>query len=142
MVINPYLNFPGNTEEAFNFYKSVFGGEFALLLRFKDTPEAGRVPAELQDKIMHIALPFSKTNVLMGTDALESMGHKITPGTNQHISVHTDSEAETKKVFDALAEGGSITQPLEKTFWGAYFGMLTDKYSIQWMISYDANYQS
>lgn len=142
MVINPYLNFPGNTEEAFNFYRSVFGGEFALLLRFKDTPEAARVPADLQDKIMHIALPLSKTNVLMGTDALESMGHKITSGTNHHLSVHTNSEAETKTVFDALADGGTVTVPLDKTFWGAYFGMLTDRYGIQWMVSYDSNYQS
>ena len=142
MVINPYLNFPGNTEEAFNFYRSVFGGEFALLLRFKDTPEAARVPADLQDKIMHIALPLSKTNVLMGTDALESMGHKTTSGTNHHLSVHTNSEAETKTVFDALADGGTVTVPLDKTFWGAYFGMLTDRYGIQWMVSYDSNYQS
>jgi PhnB protein len=140
-TLNPYLNFPGNTEEAFNFYKSVFGGEFMMIQRFKDTPEAGRVSEKEKDKIMHIALPIGKGNILMATDALESMGHKVTAGTNFHLSISTDSEEETKKLFNALSAGGKVTVPLDKMFWGAYFGMLTDKFGIQWMVNYDYNQQ-
>ncbi|MDP4262683.1 MAG: VOC family protein [Bacteroidota bacterium] len=138
-TVNPYLNFPGNTEEAFNFYKSVFGGEFITLQRFKDTPEADRVPQNLKEKIMHISLPIGKGNVLMATDALESMGHKVSAGTNFHLSINADSEEETKKLFTALSAGGKVTMPLDKMFWGAYFGMCTDKFGIQWMVSYDQN---
>jgi PhnB protein len=138
-TINPYLNFEGNAEEAFNFYKSVFGGEFTALQRFKDTPEAGRVSEKDKEKIMHIALPIGKGNILMATDALESMGHKVTAGTNFHLSLNTDSEEETKKLFNALSAGGKVTVPLDKMFWGAYFGMFTDKFGIQWMVNYDYN---
>ena len=141
-AVNPYLNFPGTTEEAFNFYKSVFGGEFAMLQRFKDTPEKDRVPAHEQDKIMHIALPIGKGVVLMATDALESMGHKVITGTNFHLSISTESEDEAKKIFTALSAGGKVTIPLDKMFWGAYFGMCTDQFNVQWMVSYDENYQS
>jgi PhnB protein len=135
-TINPYLNFPGNTEEAFTFYKSVFGGEFIMLQRFKDTPESSKVPAFEQDKIMHIALPVGPQNILMATDALESMGQQITSGTNFHISIGTESQAEADRLFAGLAEGGRITVPLDKMYWGDYFGMLTDKFGIQWMVSY------
>jgi PhnB protein len=138
-TINPYLNFEGNTEEAFIFYKSVFGGEFIALQRFKDTPEADRASEKDKEKIMHISLPIGKGNILMATDALESMGHKVTAGTNFHLSLGTDSEEETKKLFNALSAGGKVTVPLDKTFWGAYFGMFTDKFGIQWMINYDYN---
>jgi len=137
VTINPYLNFPGTTEEAFNFYKSVFGGEFITLQRFKDTPEAARIPAVERDKIMHISLPIGEGNILMATDTMESMGHSVTPGTNFHISVGTSSEEEAKKIFNALSAGGKVTMPLDKMFWGAYFGMCTDKFGIQWMVSYD-----
>jgi PhnB protein len=139
ITINPYLNFKGNTEEAFNFYKSIFGGEFLTIQRFKDTPEAGRVPAHEQDKVMHIALPIGNGNVLMGTDALESMGHKLTEGNNIHLSVDTSSEEETKKLFESLSRGGKVQIPLEKMFWGAFFGMCTDKFGIQWMVNFDEN---
>ena len=141
-ALNPYLNFPGTTEEAFNFYKSVFGGEFVGLQRFKDTPEAGNVPDAVKDKIMHIALPLDSGNVLMATDAMEEMGHKVTSGTNFHITISTDSEAETDKIFNALSAGGKVTQPLAKMFWGDYFGMLTDKFGIQWMVSYSESRQN
>ena len=140
-TINPYLNFEGNTEEAFNFYKSVFGGEFAMLQRFKDTPEAGKVPANEQDKIMHIALPIGKGNMLMGTDALESMGQKLKHGDNFSIAIGADSEAEAEKLFNGLSAGGKVIMPLEKAFWGAYFGMFTDKFNIQWMVNFDYNQQ-
>src|SRR6266550_699918 len=97
ITINPYLNFPGNTEEAFNFYRSVFGGDFAALQRFKDTPEAGKLPPGDAEKIMHVSLPIGKGNILMGTDALESMGHKLTIGNNFSLSVSAESEKEADK---------------------------------------------
>jgi PhnB protein len=136
--INPYLNFLGNTEEAFNFYKSVFGGEFSTLQRFKDVPGTENIPAADQSKIMHISLSISKDTILMGTDALESAGQKLNAGDNFSLSVNTESEEEADKVFAALSAGGKIEMPLEKTFWGAYFGMLKDKFGIQWMVNYDA----
>lgn len=138
-VVNPYLNFKGNTEEAFRFYQSVFGGEFITLLRFKDTPEKDRVPAHEQEKIMHVSLPIGKGNILMGTDALESMGHKLNTGNNFSLSIGTDSKEEADKLFNGLSEGGKVDVPLNTTFWGAYFGMLKDKFGIQWMVSYDEN---
>jgi len=138
-TINPYLNFKGNTEEAFNFYKSVFGGEFITLQRFKDTPEADRVKPADREKIMHISLPIGKGNILMATDALESMGHPLTVGNNFSLSISADSEKEADKFFNGLSAGGRITVPLAKAFWGAYFGMLIDKFGIQWMVNYDYN---
>jgi PhnB protein len=138
-TLNPYLNFNGNTEAAFTFYKSVFGGEYAMVQRFKDTPEAGKIPAKDQDKIMHIALPIGKGNILMATDALESMGQKLKPGNNFHLSFSADSEAETERLFNALSAGGVVMVPLSKQFWGAYFGMCIDKFGVQWMVSFDEN---
>lgn len=137
VTINPYLNFKGNTEEAFNFYKSVFGGEFLTLMRFKDTPEADRVPDNEKDMVMHVALPIGKGNVLMATDALDSMGHTLTAGNNISLSVSTESEEEADKIFKGLSAGGKVTMPMGKQFWGSYFGMLNDKFGIQWMVSYD-----
>lgn len=136
-TINPYLNFAGNTEEAFMFYKSVFGGEFLNLTRFKDTPEGERVGPDEKNKIMHVALPVGKGNVLMATDALESMGHKVTAGDNFQLSVEAESKEEATKLFNGLSNGGKVTVPLADAFWGAYFGMLQDKFGIQWMISYN-----
>ena len=138
-ALNPYLNFPGNTEDAFNFYKKAFGGDFATIMRFKDSPQAANTPAADQDKLMHIALPIGKGNVLMGTDSLESQGHSVHAGNNFHLSVSADSDAEAEKIFNALSEGAKIMVPLSKQFWGAYFGMLTDKFGVQWMISHDEN---
>ncbi len=140
VTINPYLNFPGNTEEAFNFYKSVFGGEF-YITRFKDTPEADKIPANEKDKIMHIALPIGKGNVLMATDALESMGQKLTPGNNFYLTIQPESKEEAEKLFNGLSAGGKVTMPLQDAFWGAYFGMLKDKFGIQWMVNYDYKQQ-
>lgn len=136
--INPYLNFNGNTEEAFNFYRSVFGGEFGMVMRYGDTTEAGKVPEEAKNKIMHMSLPITLTNVLMGTDALESMGHPLTMGNNFSLSVHTDSRENADKIYNGLAAGGKASMPMQDTFWGSYYGMLTDKFGIQWMVSYDA----
>ncbi|QEH41233.1 VOC family protein [Chitinophaga sp. XS-30] len=137
-TVNPYLNFAGNTEEAFNFYKSVFGGEFSFLQRFKDTPHAGELPAEEQDKIMHIALPIGENMVLMATDTLKSMGQSVHPGDNMSLAISPDNREDTERYFNALADGGKVVMPLEDVFWGAYFGMLVDKFGIQWMVNFEA----
>lgn len=140
--INPYINFAGNTEEAFNFYKSVFGGEFAMLQRFGEAPGCGEMPEGKQisegdkEKIMHIALPIGE-NVLMATDMLESMGQKLEEGNNFSIAVGADSKEEADRIFNGLAEGGTVEMPLADAFWGAYFGMLKDKFGLRWMINYD-----
>ena len=134
-LINPHINFNGNAEEAFNFYKSVFGGEFAVIQRFKDMPDGDKMSADDQNKIMHVSLPING-NVLMGTDTLESMGQKLNVGDNFSVSVNTDSEAESDQIFNALAVGREIIMPLEKAFWGAYFGMFEDKFGIHWMVNY------
>lgn len=145
MIVNPYLNFNGNTEEVFNFYKSVFGGEFAFLQRFSDLPagentEEGCVDAEIpeaeKDGIMHIALNIG-TTMLMGTDVPSNMP-KVKAGTNLSLCISTDSRAEADRIFAALSEGGNIQMPLQDMFWGDYFGQVTDKYETQWMISYNA----
>src|SRR5215212_2277416 len=123
-TINPYLNFNGNTENAFNFYKSVFGGEFATVMRFGGSPGCDQMPIAEgdKDKIMHIALPIGNENVLMATDALESMGQKLTEGNNFSLSYSADSREETERIFNGLAEGGKVEMALNDTFWGAYFG--------------------
>lgn len=136
-TINPYLNFAGTAEEAFNLYKSVLGGEFVTIQRYKDMPDAGKVSAEDAEKIMHIALPIGNGNILMATDALESMGQKVIPGNNFYLSLNVNSEGEADTVYNALSTGGQATMPMQKSFWGSYFGMLTDKFGINWMISYE-----
>jgi len=135
--VNPYLHFMGKTEEAMNFYKSVFGGEFSIFQRYKDMAGGEKMSEEDQEKMIHISLPIGKGNMLMASDNLESMGHEITTGDNFHICIHTENEKETDKLFKALTANGKIEMPLNKTFWGAYFGMCRDKFGIQWMISYD-----
>jgi len=135
-AINPYLNFPGNTEDAFNFYKSVFGGEFLTLQRFKDTPDAGNLPPGVENQVMHVALPIGKNNILMGTDAPESMGFSLTVGTNQYICISPDSREEATKLFDGLSAGGKVEMDLQDMFWGAYYGSLTDRFGVKWMVNY------
>lgn len=147
--INVYLNFKGNTEEAFNFYKSVFGGEFCDVLRWKDMPaseggcnsdEMGEMKLSEADheKIMHIALPIGKTSILMGSDAIEAMLPKTVDGNNFSVSVSTDSKEQTDELFARLSEGGKPMMPPSEPFWGGYFGMLQDKFGIQWLLNYDA----
>ncbi len=137
---NTYLNFPRNTEAAFNFYKSVFGGEFGGggVARFSDIPPSDDAPPLAEaDKnlIMHIELPIVGGHVLMGTDAPESMGFTVNFGNNVHISLEPDTRAETKKLFEALSAGGKVTMELQDMFWGAYFGSCTDKFGVQWMFN-------
>ncbi len=133
--INPILNFNGNAEEAFNFYKSAFGGEFATLMRWKDNPSCGDLPKVDQNRIMHIALPIGKNNVLMASDTPASI-NTLTFGNNFHICVDPGSETEADRLFKHLSAGGKITLPMQKMFWNAYSGMFTDKFGIQWMINY------
>ena len=140
-AVNPYLNFNGNCEAAFEFYKSIFGGEFATVMRFKETPaEIMEVSAGEAEKIMHMALPIGQGTMLMGSDVPEAMG-AVTPGDNFAIVISADSEAEATKVFNKLSAGGQVTMPLDKAFWGDYFGMLTDRFGVQWMVSYDYDRQ-
>jgi PhnB protein len=141
-TINPYLNFNGNTEEAFNFYKSVFGGEFAAVMRFGDAPPCDEMPvAETdKDKIMHIALPIGDGNLLMATDMLDSMGQTLIEGNNYSISINAESRAEADKLFSGLSTGGKVEMPLADAFWGDYFGMLQDKFGVRWMVSYNEKY--
>lgn len=133
---DPYLNFNGNTEEAFNFYRSVIGGEFSTLERFRDLPEGQNVPADALNMILHIALPLGSSNFLMGTDAPESMGFKINIGNNTYIMLETESEEEATRLFNGLSQGGEVEMELQKTFWGAFYGSFTDKFGIRWMVNY------
>lgn len=139
LVVNPYLNFNGNTEEAFNFYKSVFGGEFAVVMRFKDGPEASTLPEEDQNKLMHIALPLGPGNMLMGTDALESAMGLVTMGSNFSLTISCESKEEADKFHAGLSQDQQKGGPMKEEFWGDYFGWVTDKFGISWMISYNPN---
>lgn len=135
-----YLNFPGNTEEAFLFYRSVFGTEFGGngIRRFGDLPPAeGQPPMSDTDKklIIHVELPILGGHMLMGTDAPESMGFKVNFGNNYYINLEPDNRSETKRLFDALSEGGKITMDLQEMFWGGYFGTCTDKFGVNWMFN-------
>lgn len=138
-TVNIYLNFNGNCEEAFLFYKSVFGGEIPYLGRFKDMPPqegAPPMPAEMGDKIMHVSLPISTETMLMGSDTGGEWAPTFVQGNNFSVSVNTDSKEEADRLFDGLSAGGLVTMPMNATFWGDYFGMFTDKFGINWMISF------
>jgi PhnB protein len=135
-----YLNFPRNTEDAFTFYRSVFGGDYTRggISRFRDIPVSeGMPPIAEEDKnlVMHVELPILGGHLLMGTDAPESMGFKVNFGNHVHINLEPDTRAETKRLFDALAAGGTVTQELQDMFWGTYYGSCTDKFGVQWMFN-------
>ena len=138
--VSTYLNFPRNTEEVFNYYKSIFGGEFCGdgITRLGDIAVSEGMPQiaeEDKNLVMHVALPILCGHVLMGTDAPESMGFKLNFGNNIHISLEPDTRAETRRLFDALATDGLITMELQDMFWGAYYGSCTDKFGVQWMVN-------
>ena len=137
-AINPYLSFNGNTEEAFDFYKSVFGGEFTNLTRFKEMHSEAEMTASEGEKIMHVALPIGQASILMGSDTIESMGKWIV-GSNFSIAISPDSEEQATQLFNGLVAGGQVTMPMDHAPWGAFFGMLTDKFGIAWMVNYDKN---
>jgi PhnB protein len=135
--INPHVNFNGNAEEAFNFYKSVFGGEFAKIIRFKDlASDDFQVPEHEANKIMHIALPIGK-NLLMANDVPEFMGKTNENENRSKIVITAESKEEADKLFNGLSVGGQIEMPISDSPWGTYFGMLRDKYGIEWMVDFD-----
>ncbi len=137
--VSTYLNFPNTTEQAFLFYKSVFGGEFeGGINRFKDVPPQSGQPAtpeSVKNLVMHIALPILGGHMLMGTDAPEAMGFKVVQGNNVYLNLEPDTRAETDRLFAALSAGGKVEMPLQEMFWGAYYGSCTDKFGIQWMVN-------
>jgi PhnB protein len=137
--VSTYLNFPGNTEEAFNFYKSAFGGDFQGGIQyFRDVPPSENMPPlseEDKDLVMHVALPILDGHLLMGTDAPESMGFKVTFGNNLYISLQPDTRKETRRLFDALSQGGKVEMELQDMFWGDYYGSCQDKYGVHWMFN-------
>ena len=139
-TVNIYLTFDGNCRDAFDFYKKVFGGEFSYISTFGEMPPQEGIPPmtdDMKDKIMHVSLPISKETVLMASDKGEGWGPDLQIGNNFSISVNAGSKEETERIFNALAEGGQITMPLNETFWNAYFGMCTDKFGINWMLNYE-----
>ncbi|MGH7458651.1 MAG: VOC family protein [Longimicrobiaceae bacterium] len=139
-AVNPYLNFDGNAEEAFNFYKSVFGGEFLAVIRFRDFGNNPMdVPEEDRNKVAHIALPLKEDTLLMGSDVLQSMKHSHKVGNNSYINLETESAEEAERLFNALSPGGQIEMPLQKTEWAEKFGMYGDKFGVQWMVNYSGN---
>jgi PhnB protein len=136
-LINPHINFNGNAEEAFNFYKSVFGGEFAKIIRFKDISSSEFPVSENEaNKIMHIALPIGK-NFLMANDVPESMGQVNENENRSKIFVSTESREEADKLFSGLSVGGNIEIPFDESPWGSYFGMFRDKFGIEWIVNFD-----
>lgn len=139
-LINPHINFNGNAEEAFLFYRSVFGGEFAKIIRFKDmaSPEFPMDEKE-GNKIMHIALPIGDHNVLMANDVPEFMGRVNEEENRSKITISAASKEEADTLFNGLSAGCAIEMPIEDSPWGTYFGMFRDKYGIEWMVDYDPN---
>jgi PhnB protein len=134
--LNPYLHFAGNAAESMNFYKKVFRGEFLVYSRYKDLPGGEKMPEADQQKFVHIALSIGKGHTLMATDIITTMGHDLNQGNSYHICIEAESEEEIERLFRDLSEGGKIEMPLNKTFWGAYFGMFRDRFGVQWMINY------
>jgi PhnB protein len=138
-TVGTYLNFTRNTEEAFNFYRSVFGGEFqGGINRFGDIPPtdgAPQIAAGDKNLVMHIALPILGGHLLMGTDAPETMGFNVNIGNNVHISLHPDTRKQTADLFKKLSDAGKVTMDLQDTFWGAYYGSCTDRFGVQWMFN-------
>jgi PhnB protein len=135
--INPYIHFNGNAEEAFTFYKSVFGGDFSVISRFKDFPNPELPISENEaNKIMHIALPIGKSSVLMGSDTPAFMGKHNENENRSKISISAESKEESDKLFNGLSSGGKIEMPVGDSPWGSYFGMFRDKYGIEWMVDF------
>jgi PhnB protein len=139
--MNPYLNFDGTAEEAFNFYKSVFGGEFRAIHKMVDMPHADQLPENEKNRIMHIALPIDEHTVLMASDIMPSAGHKLDVGNNVYISLHPQNREEADHLFNGLSAGGIVEMAMADMFWGAYFGSFKDKYGVLWMINFEHQQQ-
>ena len=135
--LNFYLNFAGKAEEAFNFYKSIFGGEFSSITRYKDMPStAAELSTADENKILNISLPVGKDDILMASDVLESRGRVLKTGNNIRITIIPESKAEADRIFNALAAGGMVEMPMADQPWNAYYGSLKDKYGVDWMVNY------
>lgn len=135
--LHPYLNFAGDAEEAFTFYRSVFGGEFSMLVRFEDMPMEGvDIPPQDEGKIMHVGLPIGEDSVLMASDTLESLGQELVQGNNVYISVQPPSKEEADRIFAALSDGGQVEMPIADQMWGDYFGSLRDRFGVLWMVNH------
>ena len=135
-MLNTYLNFDGNCREAFEFYRSIFGGEFAILQAFRDGPGDMGLREEELDNVMHVSLPVGDS-VLMGSDVPSGFGPPHVPGNNFSVSVSLDTREETDRLFAALSDGGAVTMPLQDMFWGSYFGSCTDKFGINWQVNFE-----
>ncbi len=142
-LVNAYMNFNGNCEAAFQFYRTAFGGDFGYIGRFKEMPpiEGKPVPPGDGNKIMHISLKISEETVLMGSDVIVGMGAPYIAGNNFSMSINAKSKTEADRFFRVLSGGGTIIMPMANTFWGSYFGMFTDRFGINWMINFDTNPQ-
>ncbi|MGD9563599.1 MAG: VOC family protein [Pyrinomonadaceae bacterium] len=138
VTLTPYLNFDGKTEEAFKFYRSVFGGDFmgTGFMRYKDAPDGEKLSKEDQNKIMHVTLPMGTSGYLMGTDSIDGFGPKLVMGNNSQIMISPESKQEADRIFKELSTGGNVVMPMEDQFWGAYYGAFEDKFGVNWMIHY------
>lgn len=133
---NPYLHFMGNAEAAMNFYKSVFEGEFSAFQRYREVPGGEKMKPADQEKIMHISLKIGTGVIIMASDSVKPMGDELVLGNNLHICIQAENEKEVDRIFEGLAKDGQVDMPPNKTYWGAYFSMCTDKFGIKWMINY------
>lgn len=134
--MHPYLNFDGKAEEAFNFYKSVFGGEFSFFSKMGDAPESEKLTEEERNRVMHVALPINEHTILMASDCVPSAGHVLKEGNNMYIHLAAESREDADRLFNSLSAGGTIEMPMEDMFWGDYFGSFKDKFGIQWMVNF------
>ena len=135
-TMHPYLNFDGQAEEAFNFYKSILGGEFIFFKKMSDAPESDKLPEDERNRVMHVALPINEHTILMASDCVPSAGHIINQGNNMYVHLAAESREDADLLFNGLSAGGIIEMPMEDMFWGDYFGSFKDKFGIQWMINF------
>lgn len=137
--VSVYLNFPGNTEQAFEFYKKVFQSEYVSFQRFEDLPPNPHQPPmndKVKKMVLHVELPIFDGYSLMGTDAPKELGFKVASGNNIHIQIEPNSKEEAKRIFDELSEGGIVEMPIQDMFWGAYYGSLKDRFGVHWMVNF------
>ncbi len=140
LKLNPYLNFDGKAEEAFNFYKTIFGGDFAgNVMKMGEAPGFENLPDEEKNRVMHVSLPLAGGNVLMASDIVPSAGHKLVQGNNNYISIFPESKEEADRLFGGLSDGGEVEMPMDMQFWGDYFGSFKDKFGVCWMINYSGS---
>jgi len=132
-IVEPYLLFNGNCEHAFEFYRSIFGGEFINVMRYKDIPEEKEIPDYLKERIAYMALPVGREVIIMGSDS--GMANKVSVGNNVSLTLRLDDEKETKRMFEELSNGGNVIMKLQKTFWAELYGIVTDRFGVNWMVN-------